>query len=462
MQSFLILSNISFFIIGRINHLPYRFLEISMYKQIIIIGLSLSSQLLYAQNLMDVYRLALDNDAEFKIAESEYQGSLESLPLAISARRPQVNLFAHISKRETDGISSFANTSDSNGYRINFSQNLYNAEILADIDAAEANVAQAQANLEFSHQELILRVSERYFDILSAQDNLEFARAEENAIARQLEQAKKRFEVGLIAITDVREAQARYDSALAGSILAENLLDNSNQALQVIIAETPSASIAGLGDTLDLDIPEPADIQQWVDRSLQNNQSLVAALAGLRAAEHERESNRKGYYPTVDLIVNFSDTNFDNPTTGAASQEDLNVSIELNVPLFTGGRINAELQQAEANYRTAQNTALLQKRLTTQQTRTAYLGVLSGISQVQALKQALSSSTTALEATEAGFEVGTRTSVDVLISLQETYRAQRDYAGARYDYLLNTLRLKQAAGLLNDEDLEQVNRWLIR
>ena len=430
-----------------------------MYKILVIIGLSLVSQVLNAQNLMDIYRLALQQDAEFKIAESEYQAVLESLPLAVSSRRPQVDLSAHISKRETDGFSSSANTSDSYGYRVNLTQNLYNAELIATIDVAEANVAKAQAELEFSHQELILRVSERYFDILAAQDNLDFARAEENAIARQLEQAKKRFEVGLIAITDVREAQARYDSALARSILAENLLDNANQALQVIIAETPSESIAGLGEKLELIVPEPADIRQWVDNSLQNNQKLVAALAAQRAAEFDRAGNRKNRYPTVDLIASYSDTNFDDPSF--TSQEDLNLSIELNIPLFTGGRINAELQQAEANYRTAQNTALLQKRLTAQQTRNAYLGVLSGISQVQALKQALSSTTTALEATEAGFEVGTRTSVDVLISLQETYGAQRDYASARYDYLLNTLRLKQAAGLLNVEDLEQVNRWLI-
>ncbi|MFV2031927.1 MAG: TolC family outer membrane protein [Gammaproteobacteria bacterium] len=411
---------------------------------------------------MDIYRLAQQNDAEFKIAESEYQFVLESLPLAVSARRPQINANAQISARETDGVSSLADSSDSYGYGVDLTQNIYNAELLANIDAAEANVAKAGAELEFSRQDLILRVSERYFDILAAQDNLEFARAEEIAIARQLEQAKKRFEVGLIAITDVREAQARYDSALAQSILAENLLDNANQALQVIIAEPPSASIAGLGERLDLDIPEPADIRQWVDQSLQNNQNLIAALAAQRAAGFERAGSRKSYYPTLDLIASYSDTNFDDPTTSEDSLQDLNLSIELNVPLFTGGRINAELQQAEANYRTAQNTALLQKRLTAQQTRDAYLGVVSGISQVKALKQALSSTTTALEATEAGFEVGTRTSVDVLISLRETFRARRDYSSARYDYLLNTLRLKQAAGLLNTDDLQQINRWLVK
>ena len=431
-----------------------------MYKYFIIIGLSLNSQLLQAQDLMDIYRLALEQDAEYKIALSEYQAIVESLPLAISERRPQVDLSANITKRGTDGFSDSANTSDSYGYRVDLTQTLYNAEFLSGIDAAEADVAKAQADLEFSHQELILRVGEHYFDILAAQDNLEFAEAEENAIARQLEQAKKRFEVGLIAITDVREAQARYDIALARSILAENLLDNANQALQVIIGEAPSTSIASLGEALELNIPEPADIRQWVNLSLQNNQSLVAVLAAQKAAEFKREGIRKSSYPTVDLIASYSGTNFDNPPSGDTNQQDLILSIKLNLPLFTGGRINAERQQAEANYRTARNVVLLQKRLTSQQTRNAYLGVLSGISQVKALKQALSSSRTALEATEAGFEVGTRTSVDVLISLQETYRAQRDYASARYDYLLNTLRLKQAAGLLNAEDLQQLNHWL--
>ena len=264
-----------------------------MYKIIVILALGLSSQMLYAQDLMDIYRLALQQDVEFKIAESEYQSVLESLPLAVSARRPQVNLSAQVTKRETEGISGSADTSDSNGYSLNLTQNLYDAELLATIDAAEANVAKAKAEFESSRQALILRVAERYFDILAAQDNLEFARAEENAIARQLEQAKQRFEVGLIAITDVHEAQARYDSALAQSILAENLLANANQALQVIIAEAPSVSIAGLGKYLNLEIPQPVDIQQWVDRALQNNQSLIATLAAQKAAEFEFSQCRK-------------------------------------------------------------------------------------------------------------------------------------------------------------------------
>jgi len=431
-----------------------------MYKLIIIIALGLSSSGLMAQNLMDVYQLALQQDAELKIAESVYEAELESLPVATSALKPQIGFSAQGSTRESDLSTTGENTIDSTGYSLNLVQSLYNGVTLATVDAAEANIAKARAEFEVSKQDLMLRVAERYFTILAAQDNLDFAVAEENAIARQLDQAQKRFEVGLIAITDVHEAQAAFDTAVAQSLLAENLLDNANQALQVIIAQPPSDTPAKLGDRLELVIPEPANSQQWVELSMQNNQSLIAALAAQKAADYERRRTSRSRYPTVDLTASYSDNSIDDDISVDLDQEDLTLLIQLDVPLFTGGRISAERQQAEANYQSAQSTALLQQRLTTEQTRNAYLGVVFGISQVKALKQALASSTTALEATEAGFAVGTRTSVDVLISLRETFRAQRDYAGARYDYLINTLKLKQATGLLSADDLEQINRWL--
>jgi outer membrane protein len=389
-----------------------------------------------------------------------YQAELESLPVATSALKPQINFSAQGSTRELDLATTGENTINSTGYSLNLVQSIYNGVTLATVDATEANIAKALAEFEVSKQDLMLRVAERYFTILAAQDNLDFAVAEENAIARQLDQATKRFEVGLIAITDVLEAQARFDTAVAQSLLAENLLDNANQALQVIIAQAPSETPAKLGDRLELVIPEPANSQQWVDMSLQNNQRLIAALAALQAADFERQRTGKSRYPTVDLTASYSDSSIDDDIIGDLDQEDLTLMIQLDVPLFTGGRISAERQQAEANYQSAQSTALLQKRLTSEQTRNAYLGVVFGISQVKALKQALASSTTALEATEAGFDVGTRTSVDVLISLRETFRAQRDYASARYDYLINTLKLKQATGLLSADDLEQINLWL--
>ena len=435
----------------------------ALYKLLNLILFSLSTTLLQAQDLTDIYRLALVQDAELRIAEYEYLATRESLPIAASVRKPQIDFSANLSQSETDSlIAPNNNTRDDLGYSVNLTQTLYNAENRATIDAAEAFVAQARAEFEVAQQDLILRVSVAYFSILAAQDVLEFARAEETAIARQLEQAQKRFEVGLIAITDVLEAQARYDSALAQTILSENNLDNAFQAMELIIGQAPSLDPARLSDSLVLNRPVPAQSETWVEIALQNNQSLLAALAAEQAAEHERQIKNKSRYPTLDLTASYSDTDIENDSLPLPDdeQQDLSLAILLNVPLYTGGRISAERAQAEAAYQSARSVALLQKRLTSQNTRIAYLGVISGISQVKALKQALNSSNTALEATEAGFDVGTRTSVDVLISLRATYAAQRDYAGARYQYLIDTLRLKQASGLLSTDDLEQINRWL--
>jgi outer membrane protein len=441
---------------------PYTDLKLgaNVYKFFFAILFSLLSGSLYAQNLIDIYQLAEQNDASLKIAQANYLTAKSSLPLVTSTQKPQVNFSVQQSLRESDNSSIGSNTNRDLGYTLSLTQTIYNAKTSAQIESVDASVRQAAANLKVAEQDLVIRVATRYFAILSAQDSVKFARAEQNAIARQLEQAQKRFEVGLIAITDVHEAQALYDRSQAESLLAENQLDNTFQALQVVTAETLSSTLAQLGDQLSLIIPQPADIQAWVDTSLQYNQSLVAALAASRAAKFELDSQSRGNYPTIDFNASYTDSRIDDDRLGDSNQDDINLMLQLNIPLFTGGRIDATRQQAASNYLFAQNTALLQNRLTSQQTRIAYLGVVSGIGQVKAFKQALNSSTTALKATEAGFEVGTRTSVDVLVSLRETFRAQRDYSSARYDYLINTLKLKQAAGLLSPKDLSAINRWL--
>jgi outer membrane protein len=431
-----------------------------VYKLFFGILFSLLSGSLYAQNLIDIYQLAEQNDASLKMAQANYLTAKSSLPLVTSTQKPQVNLSVQQSLRESENSSIGSNTNRDLGYTLSLTQTIYNAKTSAQIESVDASVRQAEANLKVAEQDLVIRVATRYFAILSAQDSVKFARAEQNAIARQLEQAQKRFEVGLIAITDVHEAQALYDRSQAESLLAENQLDNTFQALQVITAKTSSSTLAQLGDQLSLIIPQPADIQAWVDTSLQYNQNLVAALAASRAAKFELDSQSRGNYPTVDFNASYNDSRIDDDRLGDSNQDDISLMLQLNIPLFTGGRIDATRQQAASKYLFAQNTALLQNRLTSQQTRIAYLGVVSGIGQVKAFKQALNSSTTALKATEAGFEVGTRTSVDVLVSLRETFRAQRDYSSARYDYLINTLKLKQAAGLLSPKDLTAINRWL--
>lgn len=419
-------------------------------------------QPLLAQDLVTVYGLALERDAELQIAEANYLAAVQALPLARSGRKPQVFLNANGSLRESDNSETGNNDNQTLGYGLSLTQSLYDNEVTGNVNAAEADSAAELARLQGARQGLILRVTETYFDILAAHDNVDFAYAERTAIARQLEQAQKRFEVGLIAITDVHEAQARFDSAEAQAILAENILENAYQALVVITDDTSIRNIARLGEKLALSLPEPASAEAWVELAFKNNRDLIAAQQDLNAARFERDKRARRGYPTLDLVASYSDNDVDDDLLGDSQQEDLTVALEFEMPLYTGGRISAEQAQANSLLRSAQNAALLQTRLASQQSRTAYLDVVSGISQVKALKQALDSSNIALEATQAGFEVGTRTSVDVLVSLRETYRAQRDYASSRYEYLLDNLRLKQAAGILQEDDLFTVNRSLIQ
>lgn len=419
-------------------------------------------QPIIAQDMVAIYALALEQDAELLIAEADYLAAIEAVPLARSERRPQIFFSAGASIRESDNSRLGDGTRESVDYSVSLIQSLYDTEIAASIDAAEASAAAELAQLLAARDNLILRVAETYFDILAAQDEVEFAYAERTSIARQLEQAQKRFEVGLIAITDVHEAQARFDSAEAAAILAENLLENAYQALAVITGDTTIRGLARVGETLKLALPDPVDAEDWVVYSLKNNRDLIAARENLNAARFVRDKSDRNQYPTIDLTASYTDTDVDDEVLGDSREDDVTVAVELEVPLFTGGRISAERAQAESAYRAAQNSVLLQTRLASQQLRTAYLDIVSGISQVNALKQALASSNIALEATQAGFDVGTRTSVDVLVSLRETYRARRDYARSRYDYLINSLRLKQAAGILNEDDLFDINRWLVQ
>jgi outer membrane protein len=415
-----------------------------------------------AEDLTEVYRLALQNDAELMIAESNYLAAIQALPLAQSGNRPQIFFNADGRVTESDNSDTGTNSSDNIGYSVNLTQSLYDTVVDGDISIAEANTRAALARLQAARQSLILRVSETYFSILAAGDNVEFAYAERNAIARQLEEAQKRFEVGLIAITDVHEAQASFDNAEAQVILAENILENSFQALIVLTADTSIRELDPLGEDLKLSLPNPVLVQAWVLLALENNLDLRAAQESLNAARYNRDKNYRNRNPTVDLFARYQDNDTNDDLLGDSQQDDLIVGIELQIPLYKGGRIPAERSQADSLYRAAQNTALLQTRLASQQSRTAFLDVVSGISQVKALKQAFQSSRIALEATQAGFEVGTRTSVDVLISLRETYRTQRDYASARYQYVLNKLRLSQAAGILREEDLNDANSSLVK
>ena len=413
-----------------------------------------------AEDLLSVYKLAIQNDPLFRGAQAEYRAQLESKTQSIAALLPTLSLSAHYTEHDNDDTVTTISKYNSNGYNLSLTQPLYHHENYVGLNQANAQVAKALATFKNAKQDLIIRVATRYFAVLGAEDNLEFAQAERKSIGEQLIQTQQRFNVGLIAITGVHEAQARNDQAVARAIVAENALAISHETLREITAHNIS-TLAFLSTKHPLVKPEPADINLWVKTANDLNALLIASRKTVDVAVAEVSRQSAGHYPTLDLTANHSYTDYDDGFIGGALEQDNNsISLQLTVPLYQGGLVNSRTRAAA--YRLTQSREKLeqQKRATERQTRNSYLSVIANISQVKALKQALASSLIALEATQAGFEVGTRTVVDVLDSQRNLFGARRDYAQVRYNYVLETLRLKLAAGTLSAQDIKKLNPWL--
>ena len=325
------------------------------------------------------------------------------------------------------------------------------------LNQSESQVAAAEAGYLADEQGLVLRVAEAYFDAVAAADALEFAVAEKRAISRQLEQAQKRFEVGLSAITDVQEAQARYDLTVAEEIEANRTLRTAQEALREITGVYPS-NLPGLKADMPLTPPAPAKANAWVENALNGNLELAEAILNVDIAQGEIRAQEGGRLPTLGLQAGAGYS--DQGGAFGSETESASIGLLLDIPLYTGGRTSSLIRESKSRY--IQQTALAEqtRRAVERQARDAYDGVLAGISRVKALGQAVKSSQTALEASEAGYRVGTRTSVDVLDAQRELYAARRDYARARYDYLINLLRLKQSTGQLLVDDLAEIDRLL--
>lgn len=420
-----------------------------------------------ANDLMSVYEQATQNDPQYRAAEADYRANLEARPQSRAALLPQVNLTGRTGQNTTDYNIYEPNTSregtsedyDSNSYSLSLSQTIYRQDYYVQLRQADAQVARAEANFRNAKQELMVRVAQRYFEYLGAIDNLGFAQAEQKAIEQQLNQTEQRFNVGLTAITDVHEARARRDQAEAQTISAKNQLEVARENLREITG-MPYDQIAELDKDSPLLRPEPENIDHWVETALDHSLSLIAAEKSREIAEEEINRARAGHYPSLDLVADHTYTDTDGGGFGAQETEDTSIALQLNVPLFSGGLVNSQTREASARHIQAKEQYIQQRRAIERQIRSAYLSVIANISQVKAFAQALESSRTALDATEAGFEVGTRTAVDVLNSQRELYRAQRDYAQSRYSYILESFRLKQAAGILSEQDIKQVNTWL--
>ena len=431
-------------------------------KILAIVTSLLLSLPLQAENLLEVYKTALENDPTYLAAYSEYRAVLESKNQRVAPLLPNLNLsgqYEDVSQEYSDqGNYDF----DEYSYNLNLNQAIFRYDYWVALRQANLQVTQAEANFSNARQTLIQRVTERYLEVLAAGDNLTFAKGEMEAIGEQLNQTKQRFEVGLSAITDVHEAQARYDQAVAQNIEAENLLANTKENLREVTGRYYEY-LAILSEKSPLVAPNPENVDAWLDVAKERSLALIAAEKAMQFAQEEISRNRAGHYPTLDLVASYSYRETDGGNLLAPlgrEVDDTRVGVQLNLPIYEGGRVTSTTREAAHRYQQAKDLYEQQRRATERETRSSYLNVLANISSVRAFAQALVSSKTALEATEAGYEVGTRTAVDVLNSRREVFRAERDYARSRYTYIQQTLRLKAAVGTLTEQDIMAINNWL--
>ena len=438
----------------------------SRYQQFKVITLSLVTAVLtqsvQAEDLFTVYQHAKESDPQISVAEAGFLATLEKGPQALADYQPRVTLSG--SARYTAGRtwSEYSNSNSSTlsgNYSLNLSKPLYRPQIKESIIQANILIAQSEESLLAEQQSLILRVAEAYFGYLQARDAADLARAEANAIARQNKQIVAYFEAGKSAITDVKESQARDAEAKSNVVVADQNIELALERLYGLTGRDYKILRGASGQT-PLVVPKPDDINAWAKEAASKNKSVIAAQYGVDIAQKTVDIARASKKPTLDLFANQGTTasrakmGFDNISSDAA------FGIQFNMTLYDAGKADAAIREARYNFHKAIEQVEVQRRAAVQQTRSYYLNIKTGLTQIAALKRSLQSSQTAAKATQEGFQAGTRTAVDVILSLRETYRAQRSYAAARYDFLLNTIRLKQSAGTLSETDLQSLSRIL--
>ncbi len=426
-------------------------------KKLIVLVLALFVSQVAAEDLLQIYEMALESDPQLKAARSSRDSSAEAKPQAIADMLPQLALSGSVTRTDRDTPTS-SETYDSSNVTVTLTQPLLHVDHWIELSKANYTIAKAKADYGTAELDLMVRVAKAYFNILATQDSRRFARAERKAISRQLEQAKQRFEVGLIAVTDVHEVQAAFDKSRADEITADNDVDSAWEALREIVADLPGKGLYGLRKHLPLSRPKPASMEVWTKTAMEQNPSVVAARNNMQVARKNISSKRSGHLPTLDLVAKHADD--DTSLSSSTDTDTSSISLQLSLPIFSGGEVLSQTRQARYDFETASEQHEQTVRSIRRQVRDAYRGVVSSISRVEALRAATVSAQSALDATQAGFEVGTRTMVDVLDEQRNLYRARRDYAKARYDYIINGLLLKQAAGILSPQDIRMVNGLL--
>ena len=416
----------------------------------------------FSADLLQVYRDALSNDQQYAAARATAEAGREKGPQGLSGLLPVVGATANSTWNENkyslNGNTQTSKNYNTNGYNVSLTQPLFRWQNYLQYGQGKLQVVQAEANFAQASQDLILRVAQAYFDVLNAQENLTAVRANKQAIAQQLEQAKKNFEVGTATITDSQEAQARYDLANAQEIAGESDLDVKRYALRVIVGKD-SGELNRLKPQAELKPPQPASMDKWVDAAAKDSFTVQAQQVAAEVAAKEVERMRAGHYPTLDAVANYGKNNGAVSFAGNDTLETTarNIGLQLNIPIFQGGYVSSKTREAVAN-RVAADAALESARRTAAlNTQQSFLGVVNGLAQVTALNAALVSSLSALASNKLGYEVGVRINIDVLNAENQVYVTRRDLAKARFDTLLSQLRLKSAVGSLSEADLEQIN-----
>lgn len=409
-----------------------------------------------AEDLMDVYALALASDPQLRAANARRNAEIESRPQARAGLLPDLSLSADVNQNNIrrDGDRSQFGTS---GYSFRLAQPVYDRAAWHRFGQSKHIVDRANSDYEFQRQDLILRTAEGYFAFLDAEVEVGFRGADKRALEGQLEQAQRRFDVGLVTITDVLDAQARLDRAVADEIIAVNTRSDASEALRELTGRYIDR-VSYLKPDMPLMTAEPHDVEQWVNEAVDTNPLIVAAKADVEAASEEIEVQRSGHFPTVDAVATYLDDR-----SGAPNAADLDggtIGLQFNMSLYAGGAVNSRTRQAaERRQATFERLDEVTRRVE-RETRDAFRNLDATISFVRAVDQTVKSGRSAFEATTAGYEVGTRTIVDVLNAQRDLLRQQRDYEVARNAHLINRLRLKLAAGNLVIEDLEEINPYL--
>ena len=434
--------------------------------KLIIFSLSFSliSNFLKGENLEEIYELALKNDPLLKAAEATYRAGKENKAQGRAGLLPTLSISGSSNWNEYRVLDQIIDQYNSNNYSGRLSQPIFRMDKWFQFKRGKSLSDSAQAEFGYQQQETMIRVASAYFNVLNSIDSLNAARAEEKAIGKQKDLAKKRFEVGLAAITEVQETQAAYDLTVVSRISREAQLDSARETLNSIVGKE-IALLSPLKESFEISLPDPMDRESWVTLGLKNNLQLKSAKFQREAAKHSARAATSNHLPQIDIVGRVTKSTskqgkfggfIQNPLFGV-EQDTRQYAIQFNLPLYAGGSISSARRQAFANYDRAKEQTIYTERSIIRDVRSNHFGVQTQVANVTARKQALASAESALEATQIGYEVGSRNTVDLLDSQKRLFQAQRDYASSRYEYIIAMLRLKASVGSLNPGDLISIS-----